>query len=76
MRFLGTNSLFETAEKALVIICIQMGMTRKPLTLNEGIQLMNSLIKQANLQCNVIKFQQARNIGNNGFKYGEVGKSW
>ena len=57
----------------LIVICTQMGMIRQPLTVNEGIQLMNSLIKQANLQCDVITFQQARNLGNDVFKYNEVG---
>ena len=53
-----------------------MGIIRRKLTVNEGIQLMNLLIKQTNLQCDVIEFQQARNLDNYGFKYGEVGKGW
>ena len=48
---------------------MQMEMIRQSLTVNEGIQLMNSLIKETNLQYDVIKFQQARNIGNDRFKY-------
>ena len=59
-----------------VVTCIQMGMTRQPLTVNEGIQLMNSLIKETNLQNDVINFQQTWKLGNDGFKYGKVGKGW
>ena len=53
-----------------------MAMIRQPLTFNERIQLINSLIKQTNLQCDVIKFQQSKKLGNDGFNFGEVGKGW
>ena len=72
----GTKSPFETAEEALLLICSQMAMIRQPLTFNERIQLINSLIKQTNLQCDVIKFQQSKKLGNDGFNFGEVGKGW
>ena len=40
------KSPLAAAEEALVAITIQMGMIRQPLTVNEGIQLMNSFIKK------------------------------
>ena len=50
-----------------------MGIIRQPLTVNEGIQSMNSLKK---LQHDVIKIQQSRKLGNDAFNFGEVGKGW
>ena len=42
----GVKSPLVAAEEALVAITIQMWMIRQPLTVNEGIQLMNSFIKK------------------------------
>jgi hypothetical protein len=41
----GTNSLLYKAEKAFVVICIQMGKIRQPLTGPEGVRLFNDMIQ-------------------------------
>ena len=53
-----------------------MCMMRQLLIVYKGIQLINSLIKETNLQYDVIKFLQIQNFGNIGFKFGKVGKGW
>ncbi len=71
-----TRSPLEDAEEALVIICIQIGTICQPLTVKEGIELMNSLIDGTRLQKLVSEFQIARQVGNDLFKPGEIGNEW
>ena len=50
---LGAKSPIEEAKKDIVELCIQMGTIHQPLTVNKGIELMNSLIAKTDLQDNV-----------------------
>ena len=72
----GTRSPIEEAEAALVVIAIQMGKIRQPLTCEEGIGLMNDLIKNTSLQDAVREFQMARRLCVQESTYGTVGKCW
>ncbi len=49
----GTNSPLNQAEEELVTICIQMGKIRQPLSVKEGIDLMNSLMRGTHFEKNV-----------------------
>ena len=73
----GASPLAE-AEEALVQICIQMGKIRQPLNVNEGVKLMNDLIKDTHFEEMVAFFQCIRRLGKEekGFKYGQVTKGW
>ncbi len=51
-----------------------MGKIRQPLSVKEGIELMNSLIVGINIQKNVVNFQMGRNLCSD--EYGRVGKGW
>mmetsp|Transcript_31728 Transcript_31728/g.67253 ORF Transcript_31728/g.67253 Transcript_31728/m.67253 type:complete len:115 (+) Transcript_31728:309-653(+) len=51
-----------------------MGKIRQPLSVKEGIELMNSLIVGTNMQKNVVNFQMERNLCSD--EYGRVGKGW
>jgi len=53
-----------------------MGTIHQPLAVKEGIGLMNSLIDGTRLQKTVSKFQSARQVGNDLFNPGEIGKGW
>ena len=55
-------SPLEEAKKAMVELCIQMGTIRQPLTLNKGIELMNSLIAKTDLQDNVKNFNTPESL--------------
>ncbi len=59
-----------------MIICTQMGTIRQPLSVTEGVKLMNSLIDGTNFQKEVVEFQMARQLGREVFEYGEIGKGW
>ncbi len=72
----GVSSPLEEAEEALVVICIQMGTIRQPLSVREGVELMNSLIDGTHIQKEVVEFQMARKLGHDLFTYGEIGKGW
>jgi hypothetical protein len=68
----GVESPLLPAEESLVQICIAMGNARQPLTPTEGLHLMNSLIKDSELQEKLISFKRQRRLGNSG----EVGRSY
>ena len=53
-----------------------MGKTRQPLTCEEGIGLMNDLIKNTSLQDTVQEFQMVRRLYAQYYTYGIVGKCW
>ncbi len=59
----GVVSPLEEAEKALVVICIQMGKIRQPLSCTEGIQLMKDLIKDTSIQDTLKEFKMVRKLG-------------
>ena len=74
-----TASPIEGAEESLVQICITMGNVRQPLTPTEGIQLMNSLIKDRDLQKDLIEYKKRRrNLGQGLYpeRLGEVGRGY
>ena len=58
----GTNSPLSQAEEEMVTICIQMGKIRQPLSVREGIELMNSLMRGTHYEKNVAKFQMDHNL--------------
>ena len=72
----GTKSPFEEAEAALVVICVQMGKIRQPLTCTEGMQLMNDLIKGTPIQDTLKEFQMVRKLGKAEFEPGTAGQGW
>ena len=58
----GTESPMATVEPALLQIVIQKGKMNQPLTVQEGLQLANSMIKPASeTERNVIEYLKARN---------------
>jgi hypothetical protein len=73
----GVESPLLSAEETLVQICIAMGNCRQPLTASEGLQLMNSLIKDRELQEKLVTFKRQRRMENHlGEVVGEVGKKY
>ncbi len=56
----GVSSPLAAAKEVLVQICIMMGNVRQPLTPTEGVQLMNSLIKDRDLQTDLVEFKKKR----------------
>ncbi len=68
--------LLQEAEKALVIICTQMGMIHQLLSVVEGIKLMNGLIEGTNLRKEIAEFQEAQSLGRDTFTKGKVGRDW
>jgi hypothetical protein len=74
------KSSLAAAEETLVELCIQMGNARQPLKPSEGLQLMNSLIQDRQLQRELIAFKKARRGMGQGNKFperlGEVGKGY
>jgi hypothetical protein len=52
------SSPIEEAEEALVELCIAMGNIRQPLMATEGLQLMNSLIKDQPVQEKLKEFKR------------------
>jgi hypothetical protein len=72
----GTSSPLEGAEEAVVQILIQMGNIRQPLTATEGLQLMNGLIKNQDLQRKLIDFKLKRRMKGDLEHLGRVGKSY
>ncbi len=57
----------------MVTICIQMGKIRQPLSVREGIELMNSLMRGTHYEKNVAKFQMDRNLCRDNALCGTVG---
>ncbi len=55
-------------------IYIQMGMIQQPLSVREGVELMNSLINGTHFQKEVAEFQMEQKLDQDVFSYGEVGK--
>jgi hypothetical protein len=53
----GVSSPIKEAEEALVELCIAMGNIPQPLTATEGLQLMNSLIKDQPVQEKLKEFK-------------------
>ena len=72
----GTLSPIAEAEKALVVIAIQMGKIRQPLTCEEGIGLINDLIKNSPQQDAVREFQMVWRLCVQESTYGTVGQCW
>ena len=72
----GTLSPIHEAEKALVIISIQMGKIRQPLSCAEGVALMNDLIKDTPMQDALKEFQMVRYLGRPEFEYGTLTQGW
>lgn len=72
----GVVSPVEEAEQLLVPIFIQMCKIRQPLSVHDGVKLMNSLIKDTPIQQRLIQFQKSRKLGNDGFEYGTLGYGW
>ena len=46
-----------------MIPCIQLGTIHQSLTVNKGIELMNSFIEKTNLQDKLKQFQMTQNLG-------------
>ncbi len=57
-------------------ICIQLGKIRQPLSVKEGITLMNSSIGGTHLGKNVAKFQMDCNLCKDDVLCGTVGLGW
>jgi hypothetical protein len=72
----GVFSPIAAAEEALVQICIMMGNVRQPLTPTEGLLVMNSLIKNQELQQKLIEFKLKRKLGGDLEHLGKVGRSY
>jgi hypothetical protein len=72
----GVASPLQDAEESLVQLCIAMGNARQPLTPFEGLQLMNSLIKDQELQEKLKEFKRRRKLGGSEEFLGEVGRSY
>ena len=72
----GTLSPLEEAEKALVVICIQMQKIRQPISCSEGISLMNDLIKGTDIFDALKEFQMVRKLGGDDFEYGTATAGW
>jgi hypothetical protein len=74
-----TMSPIHAAEESLIQLCLMMGKVRQPLTPTEGIQLMNSLIKDRELQSELIEYKRRRchlGQGNYPERLGEVGRGY
>ena len=72
----GATSPLESAEEALVQICIQLGSICQPLNVTKGVALMNNLIDGTPFQEALAKFQETRKLGNESFEFGRVTKGW
>ena len=72
----GTPSPLAAAEEALVQICIQMGNIRQPLTVSEGLKLINDFIDSTEIQSKLQEFQNIRKLNSCTCSNGTVGKSY
>ncbi len=69
----GTNSPLYKAEKAFVVICIQMGKIRQPLTGPEAIRLFNNMIKNTPIQMALNEFQMVWRLDSDSFGPARLG---
>jgi hypothetical protein len=73
------TSPIQAAEESLIQLCLTMGKVRQPLTPTEGIHLMNSLIKDRQLQVDLVDYKkQRRDLGQGKYpeRLGEVGRGF
>jgi hypothetical protein len=73
------TSPIQAAKESLIQICLTMGKVRQPLTPTEGILLMNSLIKDRQLQSDLVNYKkQHQDLGHGKYpeRLGEVGRGF